>query len=125
LELGHISVSELQEAKKLWLLTTQKSYCTEEFNYCANTIVKRPALVFQLDLFIGQDVLLRCNGRLSNSQLKKDAKHPVLLPNKSTFSIIIAAHHALLMQGGVKLTVASIHQRYWISHKLSKVSKSV
>lgn len=37
-------------------------------HYCANPIVKRPASVSQLDLFIGQDGLLRCNGRFSNSK---------------------------------------------------------
>ncbi|XP_045023635.1 uncharacterized protein LOC123468017 [Daphnia magna] len=123
-KLGYITVSELQEAEKVWLLAVQKSYFTEEINYCVKPTVKRPALVSQLDLFIGQDGLLRCNGRLSNSQLKKDAKHPILLPKNSTFStLVIAAHHALMMHGGVKLTVASIRQRYWIPQIVQSVKK--
>jgi hypothetical protein len=123
-KLGHITVPELQEAEKVWLLSVQKSYFTEELKYCAKPNVKRPALVSQLDLFISQDGLLRCNGRLSNSQLKKDAKHPILLPKNSPFStLVIAAHHNLMMHGGVKLTVASIRQRYWIPQIVQSVKK--
>lgn len=104
-----------KKQKKYGFFAVQKSYFTEEFNYCAKPTVKHPALFSQLDLFIGQDGLFRCNGRLSNSQLKKDARHPILLPKNSTFStLVVAAHHALMMHGGVKLTVASIRQRYWI-----------
>lgn len=125
---GHITVYELQDAEKIWLLLTQKPHFQEEFSYFANPNKKRPSLVSQLDLFISAEGLLRCNVCLTNSQLKGDAIHPILLPKTSWLStLIISARHALMMHGGIKLTIASIRQRYGIpqiGQSVKKILKS-
>jgi hypothetical protein len=77
-----------------------------------------------LDLFISSDGLIRCNGRLVNAQLKRDTIHPILLPKKSALStLIILSHHALMLREGIKLTIASIRQRYWIPQIGQSVKK--
>ena len=96
----------------------------DELKYLQDPTGKRPALISQLDLFIGSDGLVRCNGRLANAQLKRDTIHPVLLPKESTLStLVILAHHTQMLHGGVKLTIASILQRYWIPQIGQSVKK--
>jgi hypothetical protein len=122
--IGHIKVPELHSAEETWLLTTQERHFSGELGYLRDPTGKRPALVSQLDLFIGSDGLIRCNGRLVNAQLKRDTIHPILLPQESALStLIIISHHALMLHGGVKLTIASIRQRYWIPQIGQSVKK--
>jgi hypothetical protein len=122
--IGHIKVPELHSAEETWLLTTQERHFSGELGYLRDPTGKRPALVSQLDLFIGSDGLIRCNRRLVNAQLKRDTIHPILLPQESALStLIIISHHALMLHGGVKLTIASIRQRYWIPQIGQSVKK--
>jgi hypothetical protein len=100
--IGHIKVSELHSAEETWLLATKERHFSGELSYLRHPTGKRPALVSQLDLFIGSDGLIRCNGRLVNAQLKRDTIHPILLPKESALStLIIISHHALMLHGGV------------------------
>ena len=123
-KIGSIRVPELNSAEETWLLTTQRQHFSEELEYLQDPTGKRPALVSQLDLFIGSDGLIRCNGRLANAQLKKDTIHPILLPKDSALTtLVILSHHALMLHGGVKLTIASIRQRYWIPQIGQSVKK--
>ena len=127
-QIGHIRVSELHSAEETWLLTTQRQHFSEELKYLQDPTGRRSALVSQLDLFIDCNGLIRCNGRLANAQLKEDAIHPILLPKESALStLVILSHHALMLHGGVKLTIASMRQRYWIpqiGHSVKKCLRS-
>jgi hypothetical protein len=59
-----------------------------------------------------------------NAQLKRDTIHPILLPKESSLStLIILSHHALMLHGGVKLTIASIRKCYWITQIGQSVKK--
>ncbi|KZS02095.1 Uncharacterized protein APZ42_001004, partial [Daphnia magna] len=107
-KVGPVTVTELRAAERKWLLAIQEQYFSSELKYFPKQAEKRPALVSQLDLFVGNDGLLRCSGRLKHSCLKEDTKHPMLLPKESSLTtLIIMAHHILAMHGGVRLTVAS------------------
>jgi hypothetical protein len=100
--IGHIKVSELHSAEETWLLATKERHFSGELSYLRHPTGKRPALVSQLDLFIGSDGLIRCNGRLVNAQLKRDTIHPILLPKEFPLStLIIISHYALMLHGGV------------------------
>ncbi|XP_025263150.1 uncharacterized protein LOC112637495 [Camponotus floridanus] len=56
--------------------------------------------------------LLRIGGRL---KLPSSAKHPLILPKKSTLTqLIIADAHLRTMHGGTQLTLSFIRNNYWI-----------
>ena len=55
--------------------------------------VSRTSALYKLDPIL-QDGLLRVGGRLANADMSYDAKHPVILPNRSTVSdLIIRGFH--------------------------------
>ncbi|XP_043493624.1 uncharacterized protein LOC122518642 [Polistes fuscatus] len=54
-------------------------------------------------------------GRLQNSQLDEDSKHPAILPRQSKFTnLVISDAHARTMHGGTQLTLSYIRRTFWI-----------
>ena len=80
-----------------------------------NTMTNLPPLVGQLGLYIDEQKLLRCRGRLKNAPLQDNTKYPVLIP-KDTYlaELIIRATHLMLMLAGVRETLTQLRQSYWI-----------
>ena len=72
-------------------------------------------IVKDLGLYLDPKGVLRCRGRLQNSELEYAAKHPVLLPKTSWLSqLIILEAHATVLHGGVSDTLTHIRQQFWI-----------
>ena len=68
----------------------------------------------QLNLVV-DGVLIRCRGRLMNSDLSHDAQFPILLPTKLYFTDLIISHVRLLCcYAGVNHTLSSLRNKYWI-----------
>ena len=112
---GPISTTELQTAEKTWIKLFQKQFFKVEMDYLKKTEGDRPALDRQLDLFIDNDGMIRCKGRLEFAQISRDAKHPILLPRFSEITkLLILFHHEVMLHSGVSITVSSIRQLYWI-----------
>ena len=72
-------------------------------------------LIKQLGLFLDNDNTIRCRGRIQNSVLDYNTKHPVLLPKTSWFTkLLIRDAHQNTLHGGVNETLANIRKRFWI-----------
>ena len=55
---------------------------------------EEPHLVRQLGLFLGQENLVRCQGRIDESRVAENAKKTILLPSKHRFTeLVIVEHH--------------------------------
>uniref|UniRef100_A0ABD2XB14 Uncharacterized protein n=1 Tax=Trichogramma kaykai TaxID=54128 RepID=A0ABD2XB14_9HYME len=55
--------------------------------------------------------LLRVGGRLHNSLLSDDCKHPIILPTKSRLTTLLIDHmHQVTLHGGVQLIVSHFRQ---------------
>lgn len=122
---GFLTANEINQAEVVWMQSTQKKHFLIEYEYLVTGRGKRPPLVSQLDLFLSEDDLIRCRGRLQHASIIYSAKHPVLLPKTSPItSMIVEAHHIRTLHGGEKLTVTSIRQRYWIP-QIRQAVKSV
>jgi len=64
-------------------------------------------------------------GRLTNSQLEEDAKHPVILPHAHHISrLIVESCHLNTGNAGVERVLAEIRRKFWIL-KGRKLVKSV
>lgn len=61
------------------------------------------------------DGILRCTGRLVNSDLEPDARRPVILPRDHPFTTkIIEECHNSVLHSGLRATLAELRSRYWI-----------
>nr|CAD2161052.1 unnamed protein product [Meloidogyne enterolobii] len=68
-----------------------------------------------LGIFKGNDLLLRCKGRMSNSCLPNSTKFPIYLPPHSELTKLIVCETHLLGQHTSPLqTLALIRKHYWI-----------
>ena len=59
------------------------------------------------------DDILRCRGRLSNSDLDLETKTPIILPTDHSFTrLVIDCCHPDVMHGGVRETLAELCWKY-------------
>lgn len=78
-----------------------------------------------LNPFLDKDSIIRVGGRLKNSDLSFNQKHPILLPNKHSFTrLIIRDYHIRNLHAGVQMTLSCVRQNYWPLNGKSEV-KSV
>lgn len=110
---GYLTSSELKEAEKLWLKYVQRNAFSEVF--LDISAEKSNNLQRQLGLYIDEDSLLRCCGRLKHAELSFGAIRPLLLPKNNHFTeVIINKIHKELLHSGVSQTLSKIRYCYWI-----------
>lgn len=79
-----------------------------------------------LSPFIDSNNVLRMAGRLQNSDLPYNKKHPVILPkNCNITDLIIRNEHLSLLHAGPKMTLASLCLNYWIINSNREVKKII
>uniref|UniRef100_A0A914C7C2 Integrase catalytic domain-containing protein n=1 Tax=Acrobeloides nanus TaxID=290746 RepID=A0A914C7C2_9BILA len=72
----------------------------------------------KLDLFQDKDKLIRCGGRLDQSDLDESAKHPVWLPRKNILTrLIVLQAHGKCHHSNTTFTLAKIRDEYWIDRR--------
>ena len=93
----------------------QSAYSGIKTQLQTNRMTNLPPLVGKLGLYIDEQKLLRCRGRLKNAPLQDNSKYPILIP-KDTYlaELIIRATHLMLMHAGVRETLTQLRQSYWI-----------
>ncbi|XP_061728903.1 uncharacterized protein LOC133533851 [Cydia pomonella] len=87
---------------------------------------KKTSLARNLGLFCDTNGILRCDGRLTNSDLSFNAKHPILLPKECEFTEkLIKETHEKNLHVGVPHTLSLIRQKYWIPQGRTRVQKTL
>ena len=76
-----------------------------------------PKTKAQLDLRLNDENLTVCHGQIQG-------QHPVYLPRNATFNELVERIHCETLHGVVGLTMAAIHEKYWVP-KLRSLVKSV
>ena len=80
-------------------------------------------LLRKLNPFLEEE-LMRAGGRLRNSDLEYDAKHPMILPpNHPITAMIIKKEHGEQGHSGISHVLNKLHQRYWIIRGRAAVRK--
>ena len=83
-------------------------------------------LTKQFGLFLDDDRILRCGGRLSRAELPYSVKHPVLLPRQHHLAaLIVRRAHQRVLHNGVKETLAEVRSQYWIVKGRASVKKII
>ena len=68
-------------------------------------------LIRQLRLYLDDNAVLRCRGRLESDQ----SKFPVLLPRNEHFTKLVSqAAHMQVHHSGVRKTLTQLRQKYWV-----------
>ena len=100
-----MSTNEIQEAAILWIKEMQGHLQVDE-------------LEKQLGLFKDEKGIIRCRGRLGNSQASYDTKFPALLSQN---------HHvmSLIIRYGLKETLTEVRSKYWIQKGRQTVKKEL
>ena len=121
---GPLTVSETNNARLLWLQHTQSTHLSD----CrtALSLGKPHPLVKKMNLYLDEDNLIRCRGRLENAELSMDSKYPVLVPKASKIArLIVIDCHKKVIHAGASHTLACIRQKYWITRRRSMVKSII
>ena len=105
-QVGEVTTEETEIALELWIKYEQAGIASDS---------KFKNMTKQLSLFNDKKGILRLKGRLENSHLSYDAKHPILLNRCSHFTRLIILHaHGKVKHMRTKSTLNEIRSRYWI-----------
>ena len=100
------TTTDISDVEILWIREAQK-ILPEEGKF---SVWKK-----QFDLFLDEDGLYRCKGRLSNADIPPSMKYPILLNKRHHLAILIVRNaHERVMHNGVKETLAEVRMKYWI-----------
>ena len=123
---GFLSTMELFQAELEWIKIYQRRFLFQELSYLYQQKGPRPTLVSQLDLFLDENGVIRCGGRLKKMAATVFTKHPILLPKSSELTIkIIGCYHEQMLHGTIGDTVCAIRQRFWIPAIRQQVKKTI
>lgn len=91
--------------------TGPTAYFSAELATLADALIRSHPLL-RLAPFVNAQGLLRVGGRLRNSELDPDAKHPILLPRDSALTrLILDDVHTRTLHGDVQLMLTVLRQR--------------
>ena len=109
-------------AEKLWIAHIQSLHYSSLLASLKESKPNNPKV--QLGVYIDEDGLLRCHGRLGSSDLDKTARRPLLLPKADRFTeLLIDNIHKRMLHSGVVQTLAQILNKYWIPSGRSGVQR--
>ncbi|XP_053406421.1 uncharacterized protein LOC128559227 [Mercenaria mercenaria] len=114
--LGMLNSLEIDSASRVLIALAQKKKYPDIIKYfeknCSQT---KPNLIRQLDLFMDDDRIIRCGGRIGNAALHERTKYPYLLPPKDKLTdLIISNAHVSSLHSGLESTVTFLRQSFWI-----------
>ena len=112
---SQLSINELQNAKMMAIKMVQKKeYASEIDELVKGEKVKRNSKIYKLDPFIDENGIIRVKGRLENSHLSFETKHPMIIPKGSFAKMLIVFQHDFLKHAGVDTLVSTLREEYWI-----------
>ena len=118
----YITVEEIHNTTLKWIRNTQETMFQEEIKCLTEKSTKKLSTVRQLKLYMDEQNILRCGGRIDNAPLSETTRYPYLLPTKHTFTtLVIMDAYFNQLHGGVNITVTHLRKTYWIL----KISQSV
>ncbi|CAG7818271.1 unnamed protein product [Allacma fusca] len=111
-----ISTEEIESVNLKWVRYVQGQEFTLELEALKNgKPCPAKSRIFTLNPFLDSEQLIRVGGRLRNSDLMFEQKHPLLLPQHHHLTKLIVQHfHERLLHAGPQLMLHTIQQKYWI-----------
>ena len=122
-----ITTIDMKHARIVLLQSVQQFYYRDILSKIKDKAKsKRPAIIQQLSLYLDDDDLIRCRGRLQYAQLPHNTKFPILMPKESHLStLIVRATYCIVLHDGVRETLTELRQSYWIPKGRQLVKKEI
>ena len=113
---AHLTTPELYKAERHLLLAAQsESFQSEIAAIKSNKNVSKSSNLKHLYPFLDEDGLLRAKGRIENSQVPHQQKHPLILKGNHAFTkLLIRMEHVRLLHGGPTQVLTSLSSKYYI-----------
>lgn len=110
-----LSYEELEVAKLHLVKAVQRQSYQEEIDALdLGKTLSRRSSIYRLSPFLGEDGLLRVQGRLDLADLTYDEKHPIIIPKGHLAKLFSRFQHVLLKHAGVNTIMSSLRRVYWI-----------
>ncbi|XP_028400806.1 uncharacterized protein LOC114523939 [Dendronephthya gigantea] len=124
---AELTAAELRQAEELWVRAVQQFSFKDELDFLlSNKTAVAPTYVTQFGLYIDEQSLIRCAGRIRNAPLSESSKNPILLPKKHYFTdLVIQEVHSRIGHSGINLTLSSLRDQYWVIRGREVVKKNV
>ena len=126
-ELNSLLASEIEQRELMWITCIQKASFKTELEFQGRkTNRSMPQYVSQFGLYLDNNRVLRCKGRLDKSGMEFGTRHPVLHPPKHPFvELIIRDVHERVKHNGIRDTLTTIRERFWIIRGRESVKRLI
>ena len=69
----------------------------------------------QFSLYLDEDKIIRCKGRINNADTTEESKNPILLPSRHRYTeLLIREGHDHVHHNGVRETFNAIRETHWV-----------
>lgn len=117
-----ITADGYRDALKRLIRNIQLTVYNKEYKLLIQSEPLRCSKIVSLHPFVCSDELIRVGGRLRNANISFDQKYPILLPREHLFTkLVIMQTHIKTLHGGLKLTLATLRQNYWVSNARTSI----
>ena len=117
---GSLTSSEFNEAENMWIVQIQRKNFLEVYEAIVSE--KSNNLQRQLGVYMDDNGILRCKGRIDEARISEGARRHVLLPKSVRFThLLIEKIHKESMHSGVSQCLSSVRYKFWIPHGLATV----
>ena len=121
-----LSASELHEAEISLIKYVQSKHFSCLFSKSKANFKSLSRNLLKLSPYVHDDGISRVGGRLNQTSLAYDLKHPILLPKDSQFTeLLIRQHHQQVGHSGASHTWSCLRQRFWIVKGAAAVRKTI
>ncbi|XP_047995118.1 uncharacterized protein LOC125233240 isoform X1 [Leguminivora glycinivorella] len=120
-----LSIDETRAATSHWIKKVQLDAYKDEA-----ILLKKGKLVCKslqkLSVFVDEDQFIRVGGRLRNSSLRYEAKHPLLIPKDHRWTQLLMQHyHRIHCHASTSALINILRQRYWIPSARRQVARVI
>ncbi|XP_071573556.1 uncharacterized protein [Temnothorax nylanderi] len=124
---GRLTTQELLESNRRLIRIIQQSAFKQELHSLkTNGCVPRKSKLLSLAPFIDEQNIIRVGGRLRNSAISSDKKHPLVLPADHPFTRLVIAHeHRKQLHAGTQATLAAVRDKYWPLAARNSIKKHI
>ncbi|KAL0839771.1 hypothetical protein ABMA28_016409 [Loxostege sticticalis] len=114
--IGHLKVFEINHSQTILCKLVQREMFTKQYFllHSKDSLPPKDQLL-NLNPFMDNTGTMRVGGRLLNSNLSYDTKHPILLhANHYVTQLLVQHYHRVLLHAGPQLMLSTLRQRFWI-----------
>lgn len=114
-QFGPLTLAELETSLNILVKLAQLECFTLDYNNLRKgKFLDNKSPILSLDPYLDDKQLIRVGGRIQNSELEHDRKHPILLPKGHKITeLILKSEHERLLHCGAQNLLYSIRERFW------------